>query len=301
MLTALQGADTIHFHLEYCTSLFKPETIERLAGHLVNLIGEIGRSPQMRLGDIEFLSATEKEQLLYTFAQAEAFDLGEKNLVELFSEQVVKTPDRIALSGETVGANNYSPLHGSVSYKELDRNAAALAGELVEKGVLPNTIVGLKIERSIEMIVGILGILKAGGAYLPIDPEAPEERVQYMLQDSGAEIIIGSQACGEKQIPAGAVLSHQSPSLPAKTVLSFACGFTNCGLSAIRFSMPVPGIAAAPRSHLLAPAPDHQSPLSTLGEGNADPGRTPPSPSNGRGGKGGEGLNRSAVSSGLFR
>jgi len=192
MLTALQGADSIHFHLEYCTSLFKPETIERLAGHLVNLIGEIGRSPQMRLGDIEFLSATEKEQLLYTFAQAEAFDLGEKNLVELFSEQVVKSPDRIAI----VGANNYLPLHCSVSYKELDGKAAALAGELVEKGVLPNTIVGLKIERSIEMIIGILGILKAGGAYLPIDPESPAERVDYMLADSGAEIVIGSQGVG---------------------------------------------------------------------------------------------------------
>jgi len=189
---AWELGDEIMFHFEYYAAIFKPETMARLAGHLVRVIEEIGKDPESLLSDIDLLSAAEKRRLLVDFNDTAAAHPLEKTIQQLFSEQVAKTPDRIAI----VGANGNSPLQCSVSYKELDRNASALAGELIEKGVCPNTIVGIKMGRSIEMIIGIMGILKAGGAYLPLDPDFPQERIDYMLADSGAEIVIGPQTVG---------------------------------------------------------------------------------------------------------
>jgi len=249
--------------VEYDAGLYREETVQRIAAHFQFLLESGLSEPELPLDEIDILSGAERGMILQDFNDTALEFPNDWTVPAMFAGQVAKTPDRIAI----VGANGNSPLHGSVSYKELDRRASVLAGELIDRGVMPNTIVALQIGRSIEMIIGILGILKAGGAYLPIDPEAPAERVQYMLADSGAEIVIGSQACGEEQIPAGAVLSQQSPSLPAKTVLSFACGFTNCGLSAIRFSMPVPGIAAAHRSA--------DSPRPSVGEGSGVRGGNP--------------------------
>jgi len=192
-LMAKEDGAGLNFYLGYASALFKEETIARFGQYYLNILDNVLADPSRRIGDIEFMAQAEREQLLEEFSRGTGQPYpGDKTLVELFSGQVVKTPDRIAL----VGANNDSSLHGSVSYKELDRLASSLAGELMAQGVMPNTIVALQVERSIEMIVGMLGILKAGGAYLPIDPEAPEERVQYMLADSGAEIVFGSQTVG---------------------------------------------------------------------------------------------------------
>jgi len=192
-LTAVEEEDGLVFSLEYATGLFKEKTVKRFTGYYQNLISEILSNPDQILSELEILGNVEQEQLLNEFNQGIKHRYPDcRTLVDFFSQQIEKTPDRIAV----VGANGHSPLHGSVSYKELDRKAAVLAGELIEKGVLPNTIVALQLGRSIEMIIAILGVLKAGGAYLPIDPEAPEERVQYMLADSGAEIVIGPQTVG---------------------------------------------------------------------------------------------------------
>jgi len=196
-LTAIEAGEMILGNLAYCTRLFKPGTVSRFIGYFLQVIAGVIAGPGIKIGDIDILSEKERERLLEEFSHGTGQPYpGDKTVVELFDEQVVKTPDRTALSGETVGANNYSPLHYSFSYSELNRRTAALAGELIEKGVCPNTIVAIRLERSIEMMIGILGILKAGGAYLPIDPEAPPERVDYMLQDSGAEIVIGPQTVG---------------------------------------------------------------------------------------------------------
>jgi len=192
-LAAAEDREGLRCMFEYSRRLFEAETVERLIGYFRGVIGAVTSDEGLEIREIDILPVEERERLVDAFSRGEDRVYPcDKRIDELFSEQVVKTPDRIAI----VGANNDSPRHGSVSYKELDRLAAALAGELIEKGVMPNSIVALQVERSIGMIVCLLGILKAGGAYLPIDPEAPEERVQYMLQDSGAEIVFGPQAVG---------------------------------------------------------------------------------------------------------
>jgi len=191
-LTAEMAGEKLTFSLEYCTSLFKQETIARFSHYYRSVVMAVLKDPEQRLADIEMMDEAEREQVLLAFNDTAVDYPREKLIQEIFAEQVVKSPDRISL----VGANGNSPLHGSVSYKELDRKAADLAGELIEKGVLPNSIVGLQVRRSIEMIIGILGILKAGAAYLPLDPDLPEARRQYMLADSGAEVVIGPQTVG---------------------------------------------------------------------------------------------------------
>ena len=104
----------------------------------------------------------------------------DKTIQQLFEEQVEKTPDNIAVVFEDK----------QLTYSQLNERANSLARLLRKKGVKPDSIVGLLVERSLEMIIGIFGILKAGGAYLPIDPSYPQDRIEYMLQDSGTQVLL---------------------------------------------------------------------------------------------------------------
>ncbi|MCU0290209.1 MAG: amino acid adenylation domain-containing protein, partial [Acidobacteria bacterium] len=149
---------------------------------------------QQKISDIEIMSEAEKKQVLFDFNDTEAGYPKDKTIHQLFAEQAAQTPDYIALHGcmiawmdDCMGAW----MHGMhLSYRELNEQSDHLAGLLIEKGVLADNIVGLMMSRSVEMIIGILGILKAGGAYMPIDPEYPQERIDYMLKDSNARILI---------------------------------------------------------------------------------------------------------------
>jgi len=200
----MERAGELDFYVEYCTSLFTRQTIGRFVSCFQRVVAAVLQDIDRPISALEIIPDTEKEEILCRFNRTKALFPVNKRLDELFSDQVTRTPAGLALKGpgpidlldKAGGANNYSPPHCYLSYSELDRRASALAGALIEKGVLPNTIVGLQVERSLDMIIGILGILKAGGAYLPIDPEAPPERVDYMLADSGAEIVIGPQTVG---------------------------------------------------------------------------------------------------------
>jgi len=191
-LMGVEDGDNLAFSLEYSTSLFKEETIRRFTGYYRHILQAVAADPYREIQDLEMMDEAEREQVLLAFNDTAVDYPREKLIQEIFAEQVVKSPDRISI----VGANGNSPLHCSFSYSGLDRLASGLAGELIEKGVLPDTIVGLQVGRSIDMIVGILAILKAGAAYLPLDPDLPEARRQYMLADSGAEIVIGPQTVG---------------------------------------------------------------------------------------------------------
>jgi len=186
-LVAEEVAGGVQFLLEYSTRLFSRGAIDRFAEYYRNILKGMAADPDRCLADIDIMSAGEKARLLSNFSGLQAAFPAAQTLVELFTKQVEKNPDRIAIVGP-------GPI--SLSYSELDGKAADLAGELIGQGVLPNTIVALQVGRSIDMIIGLLGILKAGGAYLPIDPETPGERVQYMLTDSGAEIVIGQHGVG---------------------------------------------------------------------------------------------------------
>lgn len=179
-LEAMEKDGCIEFTIEYCTKLFKKETIERLSRHFINTIKSVLYNPYIKICDIDILSQKERRQILYEFNDTKQEHNNDKCFHILFEEQVAKTPDNVALVFEDI----------SLTYYELNRKANCLANILRIKGVEPNKIVGLIAERSIERIVGLLAILKSGGAYLPIDPEYPIERVKYIIEDSGIDILL---------------------------------------------------------------------------------------------------------------
>ncbi|HLP59674.1 MAG TPA: amino acid adenylation domain-containing protein, partial [Candidatus Deferrimicrobium sp.] len=168
---------TINFN--YKPELFAKETIENLAGHFKRILQRIIENPETVLSQLEIISAEEKNRILYEFNNTAAEYPKGKTIHELFVEQAEKTPDYIALVGAA-----------DLSYRELNEWSGKLAGLLIERGVMADSIVGIMTERSIEMVIGILGILKSGGCYLPVDPEYPQERIDYMLKDSAARILI---------------------------------------------------------------------------------------------------------------
>ncbi len=191
------------FVLEYCTKLFKQETIERLWGHFVNIMAEVLQNPGIKLSEINMLREEEKQQIMEGFNCTTAEYVRDKPVHELFAEQVQRTPDNISVVGNAQSAERKAPsidrnkerqapcsMRCAITYRELNEKSNQLAHLLKKKGVRADTIVGIMAERSVEMIVGILGILKAGGAYLPIDPDYPEDRIDFVLNDSNAKFLL---------------------------------------------------------------------------------------------------------------
>jgi amino acid adenylation domain-containing protein/non-ribosomal peptide synthase protein (TIGR01720 family) len=185
-LIGFEDAGGINFTLEYSTTLFRKETIERFVKYFREIILSILKSKDtdIRIADIEILTEREKEQVLYAFNETGSDYPGDKTIDRLFEEEVKRKPDGTAVVYK----------ENQLTYRRLNERANQLAFVLREKGVQSNSIVGMILDRSLEMIIGILGILKAGGAYLPIDPEFPEERITYMFDDSNVDIILTGKA-----------------------------------------------------------------------------------------------------------
>ncbi len=179
--------------MEYNTDIFDHTTITRLIDHFKILLAGIVDYPAQTIDDLPILSEEEKKQILVDW-NATHRDYPIRCLHHMFEEQVERSPDHIALVGavNSVGQVGQVGLV-SLSYRQLNEQSYWLAGLLIEKGVEPDTIVAIMMERSVEMVIGFLGILKAGGAYLPIDPEYPQERIDYMLKDSGAKLLVNEK------------------------------------------------------------------------------------------------------------
>jgi tyrocidine synthetase-3 len=200
-LYALENENRLYFKFEYCTALFKKQTIERFIKYFKKIVSIVVRDPGTKISGIEIITAEEKKQILHGFNDTGMEFPANKTLHQLFTGQVEKTPDHTALIGSyqshTEGTRGLAPLPGTplsgpmfITYRELNRQSNRLAHLLKEKGVGPDIIVPIMVERSIEMMIGILGILKSGGAYLPIDPDYPQERIDYMLKDSETKILV---------------------------------------------------------------------------------------------------------------
>ncbi|MCP4153088.1 MAG: AMP-binding protein, partial [bacterium] len=153
------------------------------------------------LHDMEIMTEEEKLRILYEFSGKKTEHPPGKTIRQQFEEQVEKNPENAALTGPALELKPKRPApeqpagpgndkYETLTYRELNAKANRLAHQLIEKGVKPNTITGLMVEPSLEMIVGILAILKAGGAYLPLDLTYPPSRIEYMLLDSNARIIL---------------------------------------------------------------------------------------------------------------
>ncbi|MBQ9894376.1 MAG: amino acid adenylation domain-containing protein [Ruminococcus sp.] len=174
---------------EYCTDLFKAETAERIVKHFEEVLKAVTENAEQKLGDVEMVTEEEKSLILNDFNATETEYPRDKTVVELFDEQVKRTPDNIALVFEGK----------EMTYAELDERANRLANTLVEKGVKSGDYVALFIERSFEMVIGIYGIIKAGGIYVPINTMYPEDRVEYIINDCGAKILL----CGATSLEVG--------------------------------------------------------------------------------------------------
>ncbi len=168
---------------EYSTDLFDAATIVRLAGHFQSLLESVAADPDRRLSEINILTPIENEQLLGAWTRTGTNYPRDACVHELFQKQVDATPDAIALVSE----------NERLTYRELNRRANKVASYLRSLGVGPDCLVGLSVERSIEMMVGILGILKAGGAYVPLDPRYPKDRLAFMLNDTAASVLLTQQ------------------------------------------------------------------------------------------------------------
>jgi tyrocidine synthetase-3 len=169
------------FTIEYCTALFKRETIDTFGSYFKNIVSAVLNSRDVPLSQIQLISAEEKHHLLVELNDTAAPYPSDKTIHRLFEEQAEKTPEKIALSAHG---------QGSITYKELNLKAGRLAGELTSNGVAPGGIVAVLAGKTLETITAVLAILKAGGAYLPIETDVPEERAQYMLKDSGAALVL---------------------------------------------------------------------------------------------------------------
>lgn len=195
-LAISENDKTLDAAIEYNSELFKPETIERMIRYFKILLEHISRQPEQCIAHIPLISDEEKAQLLST--QGDAWNATEQSyphcdaLHLLFEQQVTRSPEAIAISFN--GAR--------LCYRELNIQANKLAHHLRSLGVGPDSLVGVCMERSLDMSIALLAILKAGGAYVPFDPSFPAERLAFMLSDTQAQLML-SQSHLSEQVPEG--------------------------------------------------------------------------------------------------
>jgi len=168
---------------EYNTDLFEAATITRMLGHWQSLLEGIVANPQTRLSDLPLLAEAERCRLLEQWNDTGADYPQDLCIHQWFEAQVERTPDAIAVVFE----------EQQLTYQELNHRANQLAHYLQQLGVKPEVLVGICVERSLEMVVGLLGILKAGGAYVPLDPAYPQERLAFMLADAKVSVLLTQQ------------------------------------------------------------------------------------------------------------
>ncbi|SDU43353.1 non-ribosomal peptide synthetase [Pseudomonas yamanorum] len=184
--------DGYYASLEYNAELFDAATIERMALHWQNLILAICQQPEQAIGDLALLDSAQRKQMLVDWNPPH-LTLDAPSVQVRIEAQAALAPDAVAL---LLGSKR-------LSFAQLNQQANRLAHRLIAEGVGPDVRVGVAFERSMEMVIGLLGILKAGGAYVPLDPEYPADRLSYMMQDSGISLLLTQPALHERlSIPA---------------------------------------------------------------------------------------------------
>ncbi|QYX31923.1 non-ribosomal peptide synthetase [Sphaerospermopsis torques-reginae] len=210
---------------EYATDLFADTTIQRMVRHFEVLLKQIIDNPHQSINTLSLLTQDEIQQL-QTWNQTETEYPQDKTFVDLFAEQVIKNPDKLAV----VFASE------SLTYQQLNAKANQLANYLIENyQIQPDTLIGISVERSLEMIVGILGILKAGGAYVPIDPNYPQERIELMLADSGISVLL-TQSCLVDKLPLDSLENTVKVVYLDEERDKYPSPIVNCQLSTVNYN-----------------------------------------------------------------
>lgn len=215
-----EGEEDLTGTLVYASDLFDREMIERMAACWKVLLDGMVTDAQQPISRLPMLTAAEREQVLSGFNDTNQAFPQDRLIHELFEEQVERTPDSIALVYE----------QKLLTFAELNRRANQLARYLRQRGVGPDQLVAVCVERSLEMVVGMLGVLKAGGAYVPLDPAYPAERLAYMIDDAAPRILLTQErlrstlpvAAGEAITIDGdwnAIAEHDDTNLDRKSVV----------------------------------------------------------------------------------
>lgn len=191
-----ENTGNLIIEMDYLLELFTEKEIESIQNHMLTVLKDAIENPEKKLFELEILTEEEKYQLLYKFNDTYSDYPRNKTIHQLFEEQVERTPDNIAVVFK----------EKKLTYIELNQKSNQLARLLREKGVGADVIVAIMVNRSLEMIIGILAILKAGGAYLPIDPDYPLERIEFMLNDSRANLLFTQKHITESVRFTGEVL-----------------------------------------------------------------------------------------------
>lgn len=179
----------------YRVSLYTEATINRFIETYVNILKELAtlvnnieKQEQTKLFNLNYLNKEQYEQLIYTWNQTDSIYPDNKTIHELFEEQAEKTPDNVALIYEDQ----------CLTYQEVNERSNKVADYLRSLGASPEVLIGIGIDRQVELIIGLMGILKTGAAYVPLDPEYPEERLKYMIEDSNIQILLVTTASKDK-------------------------------------------------------------------------------------------------------
>lgn len=187
-LTCLHKQESLVAQFHYNDNIYTDETIQRLAEQFQTLVDSAATNPETAVGKLEILTVIERHQLLVEFNNTQISYPQDKCIHQLFEQQVEQTPNNIAVVFE----------NQHLTYTELNSKANQLASYLKRLGVKKENIVGLCVERSLDIVVGILGILKAGAAYLPLEPTLPKTNLAFRLQDVQASILLTQQSLVEK-------------------------------------------------------------------------------------------------------
>ena len=195
-LTIVINADELSIKFSYNTEILEEVYVTAISEQFEQVLLQIAGGVTGTLRNLRLLTAPQEEQLLKKFNNTAADYPLDKTIIDLFEEQAAKSPEAVAVVFE----------EEQITYKELNARSNQLGRYLRKNGVKAETLIPICIERGISMIVGILGILKAGGAYVPIDPEYPEDRISYMLEDTAATLVLSSKTCREKLTTAAAII-----------------------------------------------------------------------------------------------
>ena len=171
--------------INYNSDLFEDASIKRMLGHLCNLLDAVAANPSQRVSDFPILTEHEKHQLLLQWSNSETIPDENRCLHQLFEAQVERTPDAIALADDSL----------SLTYRELNRQANQFAHYLRKRGVVAGDLIPIYMERCCDMVIAVLGILKAGGAYVPLDFDYPMMRLEFMLKDTQATLLVTTTRC----------------------------------------------------------------------------------------------------------
>ena len=182
-LEVIPETDKLNLSFEYCSKLFKKDTIERFSNHFINILETIVENSDIKISEIDILSTEERNKILYEFNNTKTSYESNSNYIDLFNKQVLNTPNKNAIIFHDK----------SITYKELNEKSNQIANYLIKNGIKSNDFVGLLVNRSLEMIIAIIGILKAGAAYIPIDPTYPYSRIKYMIEDSKLNVILSQK------------------------------------------------------------------------------------------------------------